>query len=131
MVNRLNKMFKYIFMDWITAKDAAKAFYIHVWKNHGLFNFIIFDRGPPFVNHFLEQLITSLGKSAYFSTTYHPEIDNQTEIMNSAFEQYFKAYMNYFQDDLVLWLPSAEFVINNHASETTQWIFFNEFGTVF
>ena len=30
MVNRLNKMVKYIFMDGITAKDAARGFYIHV-----------------------------------------------------------------------------------------------------
>ena len=32
-------------MDDITAKDAAKAFYIHIWKIHDFFNFIIFDRG--------------------------------------------------------------------------------------
>ena len=44
--------------------------------------------------------------------------------MNSVFEQYFRAYVNYLQDDWVFWLPSAEFVINNHASETTQCIFF-------
>ena len=59
MINRLNKIVKCVCMDDITAKDAAKTFYNHVWKNHGLFIFIIFDRGRPFVNHFWEQLITS------------------------------------------------------------------------
>ena len=75
MVNCLNKMFKCTFINGIRAKDAAKVFYIHVWKNHGLFNFIIFDRGRPFVNHFWEQLITRFKISANLSTVYHPEID--------------------------------------------------------
>ena len=101
IVNRLNKMIKCIFMDGITAKNAAKVFYIHVWKIHGLFDFIIFNRGRPFVNHFWEQLITRLKISADLSTAYHPETDGQTEIMNFVFEQYFRAYVNYFQNDWV------------------------------
>ena len=76
-------------------------FFIHVWKDHGLFNFIILNRGRLFVNHFWEQLITKLRISANFSTVYHPEIDGQTEIMNSVFEQYFRTYMNHFQNDWV------------------------------
>ena len=131
IIDRLSKTVKYILMDGITAKDAARAFYIHVWKDHGLPSFIIFDRGRPFVSHFWEQLITRLGISADLSTAYHPETDGQTEIMNSVFEQYLRAYMNYFQNDWAFWLPSAEFVINNHASETTQCTFLNQFRTVF
>ena len=131
MVNRLNKMVKCIFMDGITTKDAVRTFYIHVLKDHGLFNFIIFDRGRLFVNNFWEQLITRLGISADFSTIYHPEIYDRTEIMNSVFEQYFRTYVIFFQNDCVFWFPLTEFVINNHASETTQCIFFNEFGIKF
>ena len=124
IMDRLSKIVKCIPMDGITIKNAARAFYIHVWKDHSLLNFIISNRRRPFVSHFWEQLITRLGISADLSTIYHPKIDGQTEIMNSVFEQYFKAYVNYFQDDWAFWLPSAEFVINNHASETTQCIFF-------
>ena len=91
-------MVKYIFTDGITAEDAARVFYIHVLKNHGLFSFIILDRGRPFVSNFWEQLITILGISADLSTIYHPKYDGQTEIMNFVFEQYFRAYVNYFQN---------------------------------
>ena len=101
-----------------------RAFYIHVWKDHGLPSFIIFDRGRPFVSHFWEQLTTRLGISADLSTAYHPETDGQTEIMNFVLEQYLRTYVNYFQNDWAFWLPSTEFVINNHASETTQCTFF-------
>ena len=52
IIERLSKMVKCIFMDGITIKNAARAFYIHVWKDHGLFNFIISNRVRPFVNHF-------------------------------------------------------------------------------
>ena len=124
MVDRLNKMVKCIFMDGIIAKDTAKAFYIHVWKDHGLPNSIISDRKRLFVNHFWEQLTTKLGISADLSTVYHPKIDGQTEIMNSISEQYFRAYVNYFQNYWASWLPSTEFAINNHVSETTQCTFF-------
>ena len=87
MVNRLSKIVKCIFMDGITAEDAARVFYFYVWKNHGLFSFIIFHRGRPFVSYFWEQITTRLGISADFSTVYPPEIDGQTERKNFVFEQ--------------------------------------------
>jgi len=34
-------------------------------------------------------------------------------------EQYLRSYMNYLQDDYCQWLPMAEFMENNYASETT------------
>ena len=86
IMDRLSKMMKCIFVDGITAKDAARVFYIHVWKDHGLPNFIIFVWGRPFVSHSWEQLITRLRISADFPTTYHPETDGRTEIMNLVFE---------------------------------------------
>ena len=120
IVNRLSKMVKCIPMDGITAKDAAKAFYTHIWKNHGLPNSIISDRGRTFVSYFWDQLTTRLGIKTDLSTAYHPETDGQPEILNSILEQYLRAYVNFLQDDWASWLPSAEFVINKHASETTQ-----------
>ena len=122
-MDRLSKMVKCIFMDGIIIKDAARSFYIHVWKDHGLPNFIISDRGRPFVSHFWVQLITRLGISIALSTVYHPKIVGQTDIINSVIEQYFRAYVNYFENDWASWLPSAEFIINNHVSQTTQCTF--------
>jgi len=34
-------------------------------------------------------------------------------------EQYLRLYVNYQQDDWCQWLPMAEFMENNHASEST------------
>ena len=120
IIDRLSKMVKCIFMDGITAKDAAKAFYTYIWKNHGLPNSIISDRGRTFVNYFWDQLTTRLGIKTDLSTAYHPETDGQTEILNSIFEQYLKTYVTFLQNDWASLLPSAEFAINNHVSEITQ-----------
>lgn len=34
-------------------------------------------------------------------------------------EQYFRAYVNYLQDDWTIHLPMAEFAANNQVSDTT------------
>ena len=60
VVNKLNKMVKCIFIDGITAKDAANVFYIHIWKNLDLFTLIIIDWGRTFANYFLEPIITKI-----------------------------------------------------------------------
>jgi hypothetical protein len=39
--------------------------------------------------------------------------------MNAIMEQYFRAYVNYLQDDWADWLPLAEFAAIKQASETT------------
>ena len=58
IVNKLYKMVKCIFMDSITIKNTAKAFYDYIWKNHGFFSFANFDRGRTFVSYFWDKLIT-------------------------------------------------------------------------
>ena len=52
ITDRLTKMIKYIPMDEITAEETAKAFYLHVWKDHGLPSSIISNRGTQFESHF-------------------------------------------------------------------------------
>ena len=104
IINRMNQIVKCIFMDRITIENSARGFYIHVLKNHGLFNFIISNWIRPLVNHFCEQSTTRLRISTDFPTIYHPKTDNQTKIMNSVFEQYFIIYVNCLQNDWAFWV---------------------------
>jgi hypothetical protein len=46
------------------------------------------------------------------SFVYHPQRDGQTEQQNRTLEQYLRSFINYRQDDLVEWLPLAEFAYN-------------------
>jgi len=54
------------------------------------------------------------------STVFHSKTDSQTEQVKSIIEQYLWSYVNYQQDDWSQWLPMAEYMGNNHASETTS-----------
>ncbi|KAH0605094.1 uncharacterized protein H6S33_005076 [Morchella sextelata] len=54
------------------------------------------------------------------TTAFHPKTDGQTERINAVMEQYLRSYVSYQQDDWTRMLPMAEFVTNNHASETTK-----------
>ena len=54
------------------------------------------------------------------STAFHPQTDGQTERMNQTVECYLRCYVNYFQDDWVPLLPSAEFACNHVENATTQ-----------
>jgi hypothetical protein len=53
-------------------------------------------------------------------SAFHPETNRQTECTNTGVEQYLQAFMNFYQDDWVDWLPLAEFAANNVISETTN-----------
>ena len=77
-MNKLTKMVNYIFIDGITAKNAAKVSYIHVSKNHDIVQFIIFDWSRTFVNHLWEQLITKFGiKKTFPRVTTHKLMDKR------------------------------------------------------
>ena len=68
---------------------------------------------------FWQPLCGRLGIDNRLSTAFHPETDGQTERANAVMEQYLRAHVSYLQDDWSKWLPLAEFVANNQASETT------------
>jgi len=52
------------------------------------------------------------------STTYHPQMDGQTERVNQEVEQLLQLFVNQCQDDWDDWLSKAEFAYNDwvHAS---------------
>lgn len=119
VVDRLSKARHFIACNSMKAPHAAKLFYTHVWKLHGLPDSIISDRGPQFKSAFWKSLCEMLRVKSSLSTAYHPETDGQTEIANAAMEQVLRCYTSYLQDDWAEWLPTAEFSCNNWQSATT------------
>ncbi|KAF7342823.1 Reverse transcriptase-RNase H-integrase [Mycena sanguinolenta] len=105
----------------IDAKGAARLFYQHVWKLHGLPEDVLYDRGPQFVAEFTRELYRLLGITISASTAYHPQTDGQTERVNQELEGYLRLFVNERQDDWDEFIPSGEFAYNNaiHASTRT------------
>jgi glycosylphosphatidylinositol phospholipase D len=50
-----------------------------VFKHHGRPDNIISDRGPQFILKFWQHMLEILKISSKFSSSYHPQIDGQSE----------------------------------------------------
>lgn len=104
----------------VDSLGLARLFRDHVWRNHGLPDQIISDRGPQFVSGFTKELNQLLGIQTSLSTAFHPQTDGQTERVNQVIEQYLHIFVNQRQDDWSEWLPLAEFSYNNRVHASTR-----------
>jgi hypothetical protein len=113
---------KHLIFCYITdnADKLAMLFIIYVWKFRGLPESIISDRDSLFKSEFWKRLCKRLNINSLLSTTFHPEIDGQTEIVNATLETIFRCYVNYHQNNWSEWLPFTEFALNNQESEFTK-----------
>jgi hypothetical protein len=92
IVDRLSKSTHFIPVH--THYDARKyveIYIAHMLCLHGVMKTIISDRGSQFVTHFWEQLHVSLGTHIIHSSTYHPQMDDQTERVNKILEDMLRA----------------------------------------
>ena len=104
----------------VDSVGIARLFRDHVWRNHGLPDQIISDRGAQFVSGFTRELNRLLGIQTSLSTAFHPQTDGQTERVNQEIEQYLRVFINQRQDDWTEWLPLAEFAYNNRIHASTR-----------
>jgi translation initiation factor IF-1 len=87
---------------------------------HGVPNTIISDRDAKFLSHLWRTLWFKLGTELLFSTTYHPQTDGQTEVVNRTLSTMLQAVL---KDNLRLWeecLPHIEFAYNRSIHSTTK-----------
>ena len=110
VVERLTKMAVFILTTKsMSAADVAALFLREVVRVHGLPESLISDRDTVFTSHFWRRLIELLGIKANRSSTFHPQIDGQTERLNSVQEQYLCIYCDYQQTNWASLINMAEF----------------------
>ncbi|QRW15583.1 Retrotransposable element Tf2 protein [Rhizoctonia solani] len=103
----------------LKAPKLAELFLEHVWKQHGMPEKTVSDRGRVFNNKFLKALYKRLGIDPHFSLAYHPQSNSQTEQVNPSIEHFLRAYSRVNQRDWTRWLPMAEFAYNNAVHSST------------
>lgn len=120
-VDRLSKRARFApTKTTVDSPGIARLFLDNVFKNHGLPDEVISDRGPQFVSEFMRELHITLGIKTSASTAYHPQTDGQTERVNQELEQYLRLFTNFRQDDWSSWLSVAEFSYNNRIHSSTR-----------
>lgn len=101
-----------------TAYKVAELFVSMVCKLHGLPKSIVSDRDPEFISRFLSDLFKFSGTLLRMSSSYHPQTDGQTEVMNRTVEQYLRAFVHEKPSQWFILLPWAEYHYNTsvHAA---------------
>ncbi|KAG3136114.1 hypothetical protein PI124_g22501 [Phytophthora idaei] len=89
--------------DTIDGEGTALLFLDQVFRQHGLPEEIVSDRGPRFTARFWKSLFQVLGTRLDMSTADHPQTDGQTERVNRA-----EAPRRWSEV-----LPLVEFALNN------------------
>ncbi|MCH79856.1 Ty3/gypsy retrotransposon protein, partial [Trifolium medium] len=95
-----------------TAYKVAELFVSMVCKLHGLPKSIVSDRDPIFISRFWADLFKFSGTLLRMSSSYHPQTDGQTEVMNRTIEQYLRAFVHEKPSQWASLLPWAEYHYN-------------------
>ena len=104
-----------------TAGEAARLYWQHVVRLHGVPRAIHTDRGAQFIGRWWREIWALLGTKLKFGTAYHPQSQGQVERMNAIVSQTLRCLMSDVPD-LTRWteyLPTVEMVINSLPNRST------------
>ena len=91
----------------------ARLYRDQIVRLHGVPQEIVSDRDPKFTSTFWRSFQRELGTDTRFSTTYHPQIDDQSERTIQILEDLLRSCLMDFGGSWEEHLPLVEFVYNN------------------
>ena len=105
-----------------SVRTVADLFVQIFVKHHGYPNQIISDRDKVFTSLFWQELYKLQGVEIKLSSSYHPQTDGQTEVVNRCLEQYLRCFAGESPKQWLQFLPWAEFSYNTayHSSAKTS-----------
>ena len=120
IVDRFSKQSHFIACHkTLKSMEAARLFIQHIFRLHGMPQEIISDRDTKFTSNFWCALFENLGTTLKFSSSFHPQTDGQTEVMNLTLLDMLKAYVSEQKTQWEKYLPLLEFAYNNTVHSST------------
>jgi len=106
----------------VTAEESASLLFKCVIKFFGMPSRIIGDRDPRWTSAVWSSLALLFGTRLALSTSKHPQMDGQTEVMNQHLETMLRAYVHHDRTDWSKWLDVLQFAYNNstHSSHKSK-----------
>ena len=83
----------------ITKEEAARLFFKHIISKFGIPCQVISDRDTRWRGDFWKEICRLMGMRRSLTTSYHPQADGQTEILNQGLEISICAYIGPDRDD--------------------------------
>jgi hypothetical protein len=121
VVDRFSKMAYFIACHKSDdVSHIANLFFRDIVRLHEVRKAIVSDHDVKLMSYFWKTLWGKLGTKLLFNTTYHPQIDGQTEVVNHTLSTLLR-YM--IKNNLRVWeecLPHVEFAYNRAVHSTTQ-----------
>uniref|UniRef100_A0A2N9ED64 Integrase catalytic domain-containing protein n=1 Tax=Fagus sylvatica TaxID=28930 RepID=A0A2N9ED64_FAGSY len=120
-VDRFTKYVHFILLSHpYTVSRVAFLFLQHMFKLHGLSSSIVSERDTAFTSLFWEELFRRQGVDLTMSSSYHPQFDEPTEVVNKSLEHYLRAIIADKPSLWVEWLPLAEYWFNSNYHTSTK-----------
>ena len=101
------------------ATHIANLFFKEVVRLHGLPKSIVSDRDTKFVGHFCRTLLKKFGTELSFSSSYHPQTNGQTDMVNRSLGDLLRSFVieHHSQWDQII--AQEEFAYNDLVNRST------------
>jgi len=117
IVDRLTKYAYFFLLAHLYAiTKVAQLFLKEVVTFHGFPLTIVSDRDQLFLSNFWRELFRQAGTKLKFSTTYHPQTDGQTKVVNRCLGTYLCCITGTQPKRWPYWLPWAGFWFNTNCN---------------
>jgi len=129
VVDRFSKMVHFVpYSKTLDATNIADLYFKEIVKLHGIQKTITFDQDSKFKSHFWRTLWRKLGTHLLLRTTYHPQINGQTKVVNRSLGSLLRSFVEKNIRDWDLVLPQVEFA---HYHSTYQSTSYSPFQVVY
>jgi hypothetical protein len=100
------------FLILFKAIIVAATFMETIQKLCGIHKVIVSDRNPIFTSNFWTEIVSCLGTQLYHNSSYHPQSDGKTNIVNKCLEGYLHCFASDKHTQWFKWFPLEKWWYN-------------------